>query len=55
MWENSSHVIFVAKTIGISVEKTFLCQKPFSCQKPFAYTVHTAFEFTSLQQQWEKH
>ena len=40
---------FVVKALGISVEKTFLCQKPFAC------TVHTAFEFTSLQQQWEKH
>ena len=39
MWGNSSHFI-VAKTLGISVEKTF------SHQKPFAYTVHTASEFT---------
>ena len=49
MWGNSSHVLFVPKTLSISVEKTF------SCQKPFAYTVQKAFEFTSLQQQWEKH
>ena len=42
------HIFFMAKTLGISVEKMFLYQKP------FAYTVHTAFEFTSLQQ-WEKH
>ena len=40
---------FTAKTLGISVKKTY------SCQKPFPYTVHTTLEFPSLQQQWEKH
>ena len=32
---------FMAKTLSISMERTF------SCQKPFAYTVHTVFKFTT--------
>ena len=39
---------FMANTLGISVEKMF------SPQKLFVHTVHTAFEFASLQQQWQK-
>ena len=36
-------MFFAAKTLGISVEKTFLCQKLCSHQNLLAYTVHTAF------------
>ena len=33
----------------------YICGENVLCQKPFVCTVHTAFDFTSLQQQWEKH